>query len=475
LVGSVLAYITLYRQNLFPKVNQTLDAWLSSPIIYAQAPKEKGVALNNAKSLLGATLIIIGVIVITKDNNFPGWWAVLPTIGAALIISAGMQAWFNRTVLSNRVLVWFGLISFPLYLWHWPLLSFARIVGIEKQPTQGIRIAAIVISIILAWLTYKLIEKPIRLGKSGNAKTIILFVLMLIVGFVGYHTYKHDGFRFRLKDRQEFADYFDNSLPNWRYFEREGIFEKYRMECDFYDVQKLLIGQSTQIPRTEINNKCFERNRSYSNSVFIWGDSHAQHLYFGLKNYLPSTWQILQVATSACSPFIYLESSTTNYCLQSNWFALKTISEIKPDVVIVAQAIGHNIDTFNQIIEKLKSLGVKKIILVGSTPHWTSNLPKIIITKLWGNTPRRTYKGVDQKVLSDNALLQEQFKQTDSEIFANVIDVFCNKEGCLTYLGDDKKTGITTIDYGHLTPLASEYLAKNLLVNLIVGNNTKAP
>jgi peptidoglycan/LPS O-acetylase OafA/YrhL len=195
LVGAVLAYTTLYKQNIVTKSKNRLDILLGL-IIYKQAPEANGNTLRNVQSLLGAALITIGVLVITKEKHFPGWWAVLPTVGAVLIISAGTQAWLNRTVLSNRVLVWFGLISFPLYLWHWPLLSFARIIESEKT-SQGIRITAVIISIVFAWLTYKLIEKPIRFGKYSNAKTIVLLVLMIAVGFIGYNTYKRDGLGFR--------------------------------------------------------------------------------------------------------------------------------------------------------------------------------------------------------------------------------------------------------------------------------------
>jgi len=195
LAGSVLAYLTMYKQNMFPSFKQKLDEWLSL-IICAQAPEKNGNTLRNVQSLLGAILIAFGVVVITKERHFPGWWAVFPTVGAVLIISAGTGAWLNRAVLSNRLLVWFGLISFPLYLWHWPLLSFARIIESEK-PSQGIRIAVVLISIVLAWLTYKLIEKPIRFGNHSTTKTITLFVLMVAVGSVGYSSYKGDGFIFR--------------------------------------------------------------------------------------------------------------------------------------------------------------------------------------------------------------------------------------------------------------------------------------
>lgn len=82
-------------------------------------------------SMLGFLLIEYGIYQFTKAD-FPGFWALIPTLGAVLIIFAGSQAWINRVILSNRILIWFGLISFPLYLWHWPLLAFARIIEDEK-------------------------------------------------------------------------------------------------------------------------------------------------------------------------------------------------------------------------------------------------------------------------------------------------------------------------------------------------------
>ena len=81
-------------------------------------------------------------------------------LGAALVISAGDKAWLNNVVLSNRVFVWFGLISFPLYLWHWPLLSFLRIL--DGGSNRVARVIAMIAAIALAWLTYRFVELPIR-------------------------------------------------------------------------------------------------------------------------------------------------------------------------------------------------------------------------------------------------------------------------------------------------------------------------
>src|SRR5262249_9483555 len=116
--------------------------------------------LRTFLSIGGALLITLGIFLVSDKTTFPRWSA-LPTLGTLLIISAGPEAWINRVILSIRVLVWLGLISYPLYLWHWPLLSFARIIqGVPPSPSMVCTV--VLLSIALAWLTYQIVEKPVR-------------------------------------------------------------------------------------------------------------------------------------------------------------------------------------------------------------------------------------------------------------------------------------------------------------------------
>lgn len=467
--GAVLAHLTLHGKTLFPRLKHSLDHVFCK---IAKNHTSNGNYVRNVQSALGVLLIAIGLFVINKTRLFPGWWVLLPTMGTLLVISAGSQAWFNRVVLSNRVLVWIGLISYPLYLWHWPLLSFAHIV-VSDTPSIALSIALVSAAIVLAWLSYLFIEKPIRLGNHKQIKTLALFALMVIVGYVGYNCYQRDGLGFRLKDRQVFSEYFENSAPNWKYFKTIDYYNVYKEDCSFFNDKEFRSDRPTEAPRPEISSSCYVRNNAYSHAVFIWGDSHAQQINYGLTKQLPSDWQVLQVASSDCMPNVDITGpSSTNYCEQSNWFALKAMVEAKPDVVIVAQSIGHNLNTFNHIAEKLKGLGINRIIFNGAAPHWKVDLPKLILSKMWFHTPQRSFVGTNPVSFTNNAKLKEQFNSSDTVQFASLIDCFCNEEGCLIYQGDDKKTGITSWDKGHLTPVASEYLAKNLLVGLITQNPT---
>jgi len=176
--------------------------------------------------------------------------------------------------------------------------------------------------------------------------------------------------------------------------------------------------------------------------------------------------------SSGCSanPSVSAPSST-NYCDQSNWFAIKTISETKPDVVIVAQADGHSLNTMNQVIKKLKGIGVNKIIFTGPSPHWKPDLPKVIARKLWPKTPQRTLVGIDQEIVALNETLKlNDFKNINGVSFIDLINYFCDADGCLTYVGSDNKLGITSWDYGHLTPVASDLLARDVLANEVISS-----
>lgn len=159
LSGCILAYFTLNNSKF---LNHFRSSWFS---------------------LIGGSFILLALFII-PEKYFPGYWALLPVMGTLLIIIAGPSAWFNRLVLSNRVLVWLGLISFPLYLWHWPLLSFARILE-STRITNLSGTVIIFISIFLAWITHELLERPFQYGENLRFKTVILIFLLIAVGFFG--------------------------------------------------------------------------------------------------------------------------------------------------------------------------------------------------------------------------------------------------------------------------------------------------
>lgn len=449
MMGGILAYVKLHRPYLICRH-------------------------RDAQSVTGFVLLVTGLILIRKDLGFPGWWALLPTTGTLLLLASGSTSLVNRNLLANRIATWFGLISYPLYLWHWPILSIAKIR--EGTLSLEIRGLLVLLSILLAWGTCRYIESPIRFSKHKKTSVGLLAALVM-VGFVGFCCYANNGYNgygFRDKEKVEFSNYFENGRPEWKYFNRESIFEKYREKCNFYNIKMFLAGSATQTPLDSIDRECYQKRSNAKYSVLLWGDSHAAQLYFGLQRNLPATWQVLQVTTSGCIPSIQQEKVIfDNACEKSNYFALETVRAQHPDVVVVAQNVGHVSSSMAHIGTRLESQGVNTVIFTGPSPHWSRDLPKVIMRKLWIGTPSRTFSEIDTDVLKTDARVRESFIPSSSLHFVSLIDYFCDQKGCLTRIGDDKKSGITTWDYGHLTPIASDAFARDVLVPLIISRNGK--
>jgi hypothetical protein len=83
--------------------------------------------------------------------------------------------------------------------------------------------------------------------------------------------------------------------------------------------------------------------------------------------------------------------------------------------------------------------GVEKVIFTGPVPHWTSDLPKIVVRRLWEDTPERTLIGSDKQTFVANGLLQSSFEKQSKLFYANLVNTFCNDAGCLIRIGEDKK------------------------------------
>lgn len=437
--------------------------------------RPNGQALSNMLSLSGFSLLVLGVLAISRTTSFPGAWALIPVTGAAFIIRAGPQAWLNRKILSARLAVGIGLISYPLYLWHWPLLSFLHVME-GGMPEREARLVAVLLAFVLAWLTSRFVEPLFRSGGQSKRKALVLVCLMSLVGGLGYAIYRQDGPIWGRSDRDIFVDSYENSFPTWRYFARINVIATMRGECGFFNIKKYLEegdiegGVTDSKPVAAIDPSCYVRDARFDKSVLIWGDSHAQTLAPGLRRYLPRQWQMLQVASPGCRPSIDIEKpSTVSQCDQSNYFALKTIAEVRPDVVVLAQVDGHSARTMARIAGRLEQMGVRKVLFLGPVPQWRADLPRIFARQLWLTRPVRTYTGIKQETLDSNERLLQTFRPTRAAEYVNIIGLFCDASGCLTHTDANINESMTTSDYGHLTPAGSEYLARNLLVARIVA------
>lgn len=233
---------------------------------------EKSVQL---RATLGSALLVLAVVCIDADKRFPGAWALLPVMGAVLVISANGQAWVNEVVFANRFAVWMGTISYPFYLWHWPIFSYARIIE-GGTPSVELRLAALCASVVLAWLTFKWVEKPIRFAWQFRYKTAVLVFAMLAVGALGYSANKTHGFPERsiMKEQKVFnAGDIDHDVFH-------NYYGQHFFKCADPVIQKDA-GNWKGVVR------CFQSHATGPVTVLLLGDSHSEHLFLGIAEQLP--------------------------------------------------------------------------------------------------------------------------------------------------------------------------------------------
>jgi hypothetical protein len=206
-------------------------------------------------------------------RGYPGAWAIIPVMGAVFVIWAGSDAWFNRVFLSSKLAVWLGVISYPLYLWHWPLLSFARIVESEI-PSQNVRWAAVAAAVPLAWLTFRFVERPVRIKLRAGIAAVTLVVMMATVGCAGYAIHLRDGLGFRAHAAIKGLDGDIGHMG----------FHKYVAEKYFLCTPDILAKQALTFQDSYV--RCMQSKPGADVEIAIVGDSHAEHLFLGVADAL---------------------------------------------------------------------------------------------------------------------------------------------------------------------------------------------
>lgn len=336
-------------------------------------PNPRNSMLLNAIPIIGISLIALSFGFIGQKSTFPGFWALLPTMGAVLVLAAPQKSWINKKVLSHPLLTSIGLISYPLYLWHWPLLSFAHIMHGET-PSLSVRIIAIATAFLFSWICYFWVERPIRYGITNIGKTYLLLIGMCLVAGLGLITFKQNGFPGRIPEKyQELQELFrrtDNATP----------------EC----IKKFGGGGNSYCQISEI---------SKAPTALLIGDSHAGHFYHGLNLYYQGNGgNLLNMGAGGCPPFYgiqYAKSSSNSLPLECHHYedAFKVLFQTSSiDTVIFAfdhsaylsadyeihykdKKNANPLDAFSETIKKIQASG-KKVVVIYDLPDLKIDIKK---------------------------------------------------------------------------------------------------
>lgn len=254
MIGAILAYITVSPTRLKRLISSRF---------------------SSLRAQLGGVLVVLAVISGAWAGAYPGAWALLPTLGATLLISAGPDTWINKRVLSQKLMVGVGLISYPLYLWHWPLLTYARILE-GRTPPVSTRVLLVVASFILAYITYRIIEKPLRFHARQRVVTYGLASAVLLVGGAGFITSANNGFENRTVNLREVKFAGDIGHVEFHDYVETNFFP-----CTPDEVR-------AQAETWEGTTRCSQSRNDIPVDTILLGDSHAEHLYIGLAESLPN-------------------------------------------------------------------------------------------------------------------------------------------------------------------------------------------
>ena len=431
MIGGILAYLTLHKPHLLPKKTN----WLSAA---------------------GLLMILPCVLFLDKESAFPGWWALLPTVGAFLVLTAGPEAWLNRKLLANHWMVWVGLISYPLYLWHWPALYLFR----ELFPTQSLthfewglgRACTIGVAVLLSWLTYKMVEVPIRSGNPRRSRTYVLAGSLALIALAGGVTYKTNGFAYRLSPQLA-------GILNMDYTDESSI--GYRLKTCFLEANQ---------DETNFRNCTSYPSGKPVNDVLLWGDSLAAHLYPGIQSVIGSSSKLTQFTSSFCPPFVGYVSKGEPHCKEINDYVMAWIAREKPDRVVLGgmwsehrwNPTGEKL--LGDTVRQLKLLGVRRIDLVGPAPVWRRSLPAELffytrLGKAQSAIPERMSYGLDSSIPDLDVSMREFAKEVGINYFSPYA-ILCDPDGCLTRVGDTPDE-ITAWDRVHFTVAASRYVVSH--------------
>ena len=412
-------------------------------------------------SATGLLLIIGAAVGLHKGVQFPGWWALVPVLGAvALIASDG--AWINRKILSSVPMVSIGLISYPLYLWHWPLLAFARVSSEPDNPSPLLIAALVLLSFVFAAMTYLWVEKPIRFGQWRKSAVAPLCGSLAALAILGGAISYAKGFPSRISDGLQ-------AIIAGQLIPKPYSYHDWRIETCFIEDSK---------SDWKFAPECYGNGKHPL--TLLWGSSTAASLYPALVGPLKASgYDLAQFTAVDCGPTLdSVVAEDNQHCVDVNKFVVDdVVPNLKPDVIIMHTAwrTEETIKYIGETVEALLKKRAPQIIIVGPEPWWSARdgLPEVYVDYARQNPdrpllPQRTQFELEPwNKRNDEATRKEA--ASAGVAYISMFDQLCNTNGCLTRVGNSLRTDMTTYDRVHLTPKAWGLLIPSIMAKLKPG------
>jgi len=387
---------------------------------------------------LGIALIAVAMLVPLAVLNFATWTPILPVLGTLLVVFGGEANAISRILIQNRLVVWTGLISYSLYLWHWPILSFATIMY-DAMPPQAVRLAGIAASFLIAWASWRFIEEPAR--KAWPFRTLIIrltaavLASCAVIAFALLRPLSTEGQR-EARVNDLIAGW------EWEYSENSLCRDAYGDAADTF---------------------CYQ-SREGAPDIMLIGDSMANHLVPGILSYTRFAGSNL-LSIGRCRPVAWTSAEPAQCDLQDRVLAttdgvdLVIVGASWPRIDVegrydfaplIAGASDPSGARFRKdLLARLRSFARpgRRIVVVGAKPELRYHVRRCIGRPFVD--PMETCRlsadqietGGTQRV---NAMLEEIVGQVPGAVLVDPSPLFCDAAGCdyltadgLPYLRDD--------------------------------------
>jgi peptidoglycan/LPS O-acetylase OafA/YrhL len=421
--------------------------------------------------ITGILMVLWSILKFEPDMPFPGPTALLPTLGTALLIVAGGKGRYISPALRSKPLVFIGLISYGLYLWHWPLLVFVKIV---KPTAAPLLIAgAIAAAFVLAIISYHYLETPIRKRIwTPSRKVAYAFALAAVSTMAGYaallssaktETYRSQASEFAYKSvygergapiktiEKERSNYLSNLNLNYTGNSGEFSPEKHQgFTCSFDEKNS-----------TDAIISCVTGQSKKSNVIVI-GDSigrdtlHALRRAYSEKNFI-------MLHNSSCPATEFTLDKKTCFA-GLNKVLEKIFTEISVESVLINFSYNPNSwKEFENGLHKIMTHS-KKVVVLGVTPRFMMPVGDIIKSS-WGNSIPRSVNKDDKSMIESgyNNLLEEAKSLVSNQQvpFVDLSPFYCPQESCSLWIDDDTSKPMF-IDEQHLSEFGIKKLGEFL-------------
>ena len=318
--------------------------------------------VREALSAIALLLIGLPILLYTPDTPFPGLAALPPCLGTAILLTAGAHGGsISRHGLSLRPLVFFGLISYSLYLWHWPLIVLLKEGVPTPELSHALQLGAFLLSVALAWFSWRVIERPWR-DPAIKGRSILLgtAVSAALIVAAGTALVASKGWPSRYPPQVvRVADMLHplKATPS----QKDRCFLTKVMPTRDYDTAF-----------------CRDRRDPNNRNILLMGDSHSAHLWYGLHNLYPQL-NILQYAFAGCKPVLKQQPLAESRCAAmmrdvfENYLGKRRIDW----VILAANWSQQDLPALVQTLDWLRARGIH-VVLAGPVIHYRLPLPKLL-------------------------------------------------------------------------------------------------